>query len=92
MPLYLDTIDRFTLLSANPKFMFNLLGDYTFTVHLGFWEITLSLDLYPFKFTPFDILFRMDMLHPERRCDGMNFEVKSFVADVMIESRVNECY
>lgn len=63
-PLFLDTVDKYTLLSANPKFVLEVLGSFKFTVHLRFIEITLAVNVNPFKFTPFDILLRTDMMHP----------------------------
>jgi len=62
------------------------------TVHLSHMELTLSLDMYPFKFTPFDILLRMDALHPKRYCTGMDYMVRTFLAQLMVEWRVKECF
>jgi hypothetical protein len=85
-------IDRFTLLSARPQFNFEILGNLSFTAHLNFMEVTLSLDMYPFKFTPFDVLLRADALHYQRYCFGFDYVVKTLLANVMIETRVNECF
>jgi len=90
--LYLDTVDRYTLLSANPKFIFEILGSFKFTLHLNFIEISLLVNVNPFKFTPFDILLRGDMMHPHRRCSGLDYKVRTFTTDLMIETNVNECY
>ena len=49
------------MITANPKLNLEVRGDMRFTLHLGFIEFTLALNMYPFKFTPFDILLRMDM-------------------------------
>ena len=92
VPLYLDTVDAYTLLSANPKFIFEVLGSISFTLHLGFIEVTLAVNVHPFKFTPFDILLRTDMMHPERYCSGFDYKVRTFETDVMLETRVNECF
>jgi len=63
-PLFLDTVDRYTLLSANPKFIYEMLGSFALTLHLNFIEVTIKINVNPFKFTPFDLLFRTDALHP----------------------------
>ena len=91
-PLFLDTVDRYTLLSANPKFIFEILGEVEFTLHLNFIEFTFKVNMNPFKFTPFDILLRTDAMHPDRSCSGFNYKVRSFTTELMIETRVNECY
>ena len=91
-PFFLDTIDRFTLVTANPKLNLELLGNAKFTAHLGEAEISLVFNMYPFKFTPFNIMLQADALHPERYCTGMDYDVKAFLAEVMIETRINECY
>jgi len=90
-PLFLDTVDKYTLLSANPKFILEVLGSFKFTVHLIFIEITLAVNVNPFKFTPFDILLRSDMMHTQRYCTGLDYKVRTFTTDLMIETRVIEC-
>lgn len=91
-PLFLDSVDRYTLLSANPKFVWEILGSFKFTVHLGFIEVSLKVNMNPFKFTPFDLMLRTDMVHPKRTCSGMDYKVRTFMTDLKIETRVNECY
>ena len=90
--MFLDTVDRYTLLSANPKFICEILGSFRFTLHLNFIEISFLVNVNPFKFTPFDILLRGDMVHPTRRCSGLDYKVRTFTTDLMIETKVNECY
>ena len=90
-PFYLDTIDRYTLLSSRPKFIFEIYGKIQVTLHLNFINITLSFNVAPFKFTPFDILLRMDMLHPRRYCTGMDYQVRTLISEVHIETDVKEC-
>ena len=84
-------MEKFTLVSAAPTFNMEVLGDATVTFHLGYVELTLVLRMYPFKFTPFDILFRVDSLHPKRFCWGMDYLVDTFLAQVFVEWKVNEC-
>jgi len=91
-PFYLDTIDRFNLISANPKFSFQIFGSFGFTLHLGYFEITLTSAAYPFFFTPLDLMFKMDALHPVRNCNGLNYSVTTAMADIKVDTRVNECY
>ena len=91
-PMFLDSLDRYTLLSANPKFVMEILGSWKFTVHLGFIEISLKVNMNPFKFTPFDLMLRTDMVHPKRTCSGMDYKVRTFTTDLMLETRVNECF
>lgn len=91
-PVFLDSIDVFTLVSAAPTFNMEVIGHSSVTIHLGFIELTLSLKMFPFKFTPFDILFRVDALQPKRYCSGMNYKVETFFAQLEVEWRVNECH
>ena len=67
-PFYLNIIDRYTLLSANPQFIMELVGSMRFGLHLGWIEFIVDLRGYPFLFTPFNILLRQDMVHTKRRC------------------------
>ena len=90
-PLFLDTIDRFTLLSARPKFIFEIFGRIELTLHLNFINITVSFDVSPFRFTPFDIMLRMDTVHPRRYCTGMDYQVRTLISEVHLETAVNEC-
>jgi len=41
-----------------------VIGDFKATLHLGIVELSLKWNMYPFKFTPFDALVRMDALYP----------------------------
>lgn len=91
-PFFLDTVDAFTLVSMAPKLHLNVLGDFKFTIHVGFFELTFSINMYPFKFTPFDILYRIDALHPSRFCTGMDWQVRTFLAELMVEWRAKECH
>ena len=59
---------------------------------MGYFELSLSMDMYPFKFTPFDILLHMDALYPDRYCTGADYLVRTFLAQLMIEWRAKECY
>ena len=69
-----------------------MVGSLKFTAHLNFIELSGELKMYPFKFTPFDFLVRMDALHPNRNCFGFGYLVRTLMAELMIETRVNECY
>jgi len=91
-PFYLDQIDNFTLIAANPKFMFQIFGALSFTIHLNFIELTVSLDMYPFKFTPLDFVYKIDAMHPQRTCQGLDYDVSTAFAEVMFDIKVNECY
>ena len=84
-------MDRFSLISSAPKFNLEVLGDLQFTLHMGYFELTFSMDMYPFKFTPFDIMLRMDALYPDRYCTGADYLVRTFLAQLMVEWRVKEC-
>ena len=90
-PFFLDTIDRYTLLSARPKFIFEIYGKIELTLHLNFIDITVSFDVAPFRFTPFDIMVRMDALHPRRYCTGMDYQVRTLISEVHLETAVKEC-
>ena len=90
-PFFVDYVDKFSLISAAPKFNLEVLGNLRLTLHLGYMELTLSTEMYPFKFTPFDILLRMDALHPNRYCTGADYMVRTFLAQLMVEWRVKEC-
>ena len=87
----MDTIDRFTLLSARPKFIFEIFGRIELTLHLNFINITVAFNVAPFRFTPFDIMLRMDTLHPRRYCTGMDYQVRTLISEVHLETAVNEC-
>ena len=91
-PIYLDSIDKFTFVSASPKLKLEILGSLTFTIHLGMFELDIILDTFPFKFTPFDLMFRLDMTQPRRNCWGFDYAVETLAAEVNIATRVNECY
>ena len=91
-PMFLDSLESYTLLSANPKFVMQILGSFKFTLHLNFIEISFLVNMNPFKFTPFDMLLRTDMVHLQRTCSGMDYKVRTFTTDFMIETRVNECF
>ena len=69
----------------------SVLGDFHFTIHIGYVELTFIVNLFPFKFTPFDTLFRLDALHPTRYCSGLDWKVRAFMAQLMVEWRVYEC-
>ena len=72
-PFYIDYVDRFAMLKSSPKFNLELFGDLEVTLHFGYVEIGVVLNLYPFKFTPFDIKLAIDAMHPERYCTGMDY-------------------
>ena len=61
------------------------------TAHLDFIEATAVFDVYPFKFTPFDLLLRMDTMNPDRKCWGLDYAVRTFLAEFKVELKVNEC-
>jgi len=90
-PFYIDYVDRFSLVTASPKLNLEVIGDLTFTLHLNMAELTFKFNMYPFKFTPFDILLRMDATHPSRYCTGMDYIVRTFLMEIMVEWRVKEC-
>ena len=90
-PFYIDYVDKFSLVNVNPKFNLEMLGDIAVTFHLGYAELTLVSNMFPFKFTPFDIKLSMDALHPKRYCTGMDYTVRTFMAQFMVEWRVKEC-
>ena len=69
-----------------------MIGTIRLTLHLNFIEVSAVLQMYPFKFTPFDILFRIDPFPPKRHCFGLSYIVRTLLAQVMLETRVNECY
>ena len=66
-------------------------GEATLTFHLGVLELSLVLDTYPFKFTPFDIHLAIDPLNRERYCTGVDYKVDTLKTDLKIKLRVNEC-
>ena len=91
-PVFLDTVDKYTMISAAPKFNLEILGNMTFGLHLGIVELKAVLNSYPFKFTPLDVMLRADAMQPERYCMGLGYGVKTLLADLMVEARVNECH
>lgn len=90
-PFFVDYEDKFALVKAEPKFNLEVFGDIAVTLHFGFAELTMALNMYPFKFTPFDIKLAIDALHPKRYCTGMGYTVRTFMAQVMVEWNVKEC-
>ena len=84
-------MDKFALISAAPQFNLEVISDLSFTLHLNIVELTLAFKLYPFKFTPFDMLLRMDAMHPKRYCTGMDYKVRTLLFDLMVEWKVKEC-
>ena len=67
-------------------------GKISFTVHLGFLELSAYVESSPFKFTPFDVHLAVDPLNwRERYCTGLDYKVDTLRTDVKVKLRVNEC-
>ena len=62
-----------------------------FTLHLAYYELSFSLDLDAYKFTPFDFLVRWDPLEKERYCLGFDFYTLGPTASANIAQNVMEC-
>lgn len=90
-PFYLDYVDKFSMISSAPQFNLEVISDLSLTLHFGVAELTFAFKLYPFKFTPFDIMLRMDPLHPKRYCTGMDYRVRTLLFDLMVEWKMKEC-
>lgn len=83
-PLYLDTIDQYSMITARPKIRFETLGSLQWTFHLNFVELTYDFVLFPWQFTPIDLLLRVDALHPERHCSGISYNMRTFLLDLLV--------
>ncbi len=89
--MYLDSVDGISLIVAEPQFNMEFFGMLTFSVHLGFFEVSVIVDSYPFKFTPFDIKLAVDPSNINRYCTGMNYKVDTLKTDFKVKLRMNEC-
>ena len=91
LPIFLDLIEDYTLVSASPRLDWEIISDLRFNIHLNFIELTVHLEFLPFKFTPFDFLFRLDSTATQRYCLGFDSYVRTLLAQIKFEYRVMEC-